>query len=163
QEDAHLFAHVCHNTAERDAIARVQSMALIKEAISTASRTYVCWTSECSALTAASRLSTGTNRLTECGDNTYLSGTIPWCSSTCNALSDNSDDTPPKQVRLTELDASRCLRMSLACASVRNRASSHSESHATVMLVLPAVKLEARSCGQDRLFCRRCCANVSNP
>jgi hypothetical protein len=41
------------------------------------SRTYVCWTSECNALTAASRFSTGTNRLTECGDNTYLSGTIP--------------------------------------------------------------------------------------
>jgi hypothetical protein len=47
------------------------------EAIPAASRIYVCWTSECNALTAASRLSTGTNRLTECGDNTYLSGTIP--------------------------------------------------------------------------------------
>ena len=47
------------------------------KAIPAASRTYVCWTSECNALTAASRLATGTNRLTECGDNTYLSGTIP--------------------------------------------------------------------------------------
>jgi hypothetical protein len=47
------------------------------EAIPAASRSYVCWTSECNALTAASRFSTGTNRLTECGDNTYMSGTIP--------------------------------------------------------------------------------------
>ena len=42
-------------------------------------------------------------------------------------------------------------------------ASSHSESLATVMLVFPAVKLEARSCGQNRLFCLRCCANLSKP
>jgi hypothetical protein len=34
-------------------------------------------TSECSALTAASRFSPETNRLTECGDEAYLSGTIP--------------------------------------------------------------------------------------
>src|SRR5580692_3278673 len=128
-----------------------------------ASRTYVCWTSECKALTAASRLSTGTNRLTECGDNTYLSGTIPCCPRTCNALNGNSDDTPPKQVRLTEPEASRCLRRSLLRSSVRNRASSHSESHATVMLVFPAVKLEVRSCGQNRLFCLRCSANFLNP
>jgi hypothetical protein len=47
------------------------------EAMPAASQSYACWTSECNALTAASRLSTGTNRLTECGDNTYLSGTIP--------------------------------------------------------------------------------------
>jgi hypothetical protein len=33
--------------------------------------------SECKALTAASRLSTATNRFTECGDKTYLSATIP--------------------------------------------------------------------------------------
>src|ERR1700759_2317641 len=100
-----------------------------------AARTCVYWTSECSALTAASRLSTGTNRLTECGDNTYLSGTIPRAPRTCNALNGNSDETPPKQVRLTELEASRCLRSSLACSSERNKAPSHSESQATVMLV----------------------------
>jgi hypothetical protein len=40
-------------------------------------RSYVRRTSECNALTAASRFSAGTNRLTECGDNTYMSGTIP--------------------------------------------------------------------------------------
>ena len=33
--------------------------------------------SECKALTAASRLSTGTNKFTECGDKTYLSAIIP--------------------------------------------------------------------------------------
>src|ERR1700721_53628 len=32
--------------------------------------------SECKALTAASRLSTGTNKFTECGDKTYLSAII---------------------------------------------------------------------------------------
>src|SRR5882757_9904567 len=127
------------------------------------SRSYVRRTSECNALTAASRFSTGTNRVTECGDNTYLSGTIPWCPRTCNALSGNSDETPPKQVRLTELEAWRCLRKSVLRCSVRNRASSHSESQATVMLVFPTVKLEARSCGQDRLFFLRCCANFSKP
>src|SRR5215218_7788078 len=128
-----------------------------------APRRYVCWTRECNALTAASRFSTGTNKLTECGDNTYLSGTIPCCPRTCNALNGNSDEIPPKQVRLTELEASRCLRRSLAYSSVRNRASSHSGSQAMVMLVFPAVKCDARSCGQDRLFCLRCCANFSKP
>ena len=33
--------------------------------------------SECKALTAASRLSTGINRFTECDDKTYLSAIIP--------------------------------------------------------------------------------------
>ena len=33
--------------------------------------------SECKALTAASWLSTGTNKFTECGDKTYLSAIIP--------------------------------------------------------------------------------------
>jgi hypothetical protein len=33
--------------------------------------------SECKALTAASRLSTGTNKFTECDDKTYLSAIIP--------------------------------------------------------------------------------------
>ena len=72
-------------------------------------------------------------------------------------------ETPPKQVRLTELRVSRCLRRSLLPSSVRNKASSHSESPVIMMRVFPAVNAEARSCGQDRLFCLRCCANVSKP
>src|SRR5262249_7956352 len=118
---------------------------------------------ECKALTAASRLPTGTKRLTECGDKTYLSATIPCCCRTCNALCGKSDETPPKQVRLTELEASPCLRRSLLRSSVRSRASSHSVSQASVMAVLPAAKCEASSCGQDRSFCFRCCANFSKP
>jgi hypothetical protein len=43
------------------------------------SRSYACFISACKALTVASRLSIGTNRLTECGDNTYLSAAIPCC------------------------------------------------------------------------------------
>src|SRR5215468_5911706 len=96
-------------------------------------RSYARSTSECKAFTADSRLSTGTNRLTECGDRTYLSATIPCCPRTCNALNGKSDETPPKQVRLTELEASRCRRRSLLCSRARNKASSHSESQATVM------------------------------
>jgi hypothetical protein len=81
----------------------------------------------------------------------------------CNTMKGNSDEAPPKQVRLTELEASRCWRRSLLRFSVRNSASSHSESQATVMLVFPTAKLEASSCGRDRLFCLRCCANFSKP
>src|ERR1700738_1319737 len=39
-------------------------------------------TCECKALTAASRLSTGTNKFTECGDKIYLSAIIPGCCRT---------------------------------------------------------------------------------
>src|SRR5689334_20059545 len=134
-----------------------------RQTIATASQSDICGTSECNALTAASRFSPGTNRLTECGDTTQRSGTIPRFLRTCIALNGRSDETPPKQVRLTELDASRCRRRSLLPSRVRNSASSHSESQATVMLVFPAAKSEARSCGQDRLFCARCCANFSKP
>src|SRR6266850_7649912 len=114
-------------------------------------------------MTAASRLSTGTNKFTECGDKTYLSAMIPCCCRIWIALNGKSEETPPKQVRLTELKVSRCLRKSLLLSSVRSKVSSDSESQVIIMRVLPAVKLEARSCGQDRLFCLRCCANFSKP
>src|SRR6185295_12204437 len=118
---------------------------------------------ECKALTAASRLSTGTNKLTECGDITYLSATIPCCCRIWIALNGKSDETPPKQVRLTELRVSRCLRKSWLPSSVRSKASSHSGSHVIMMRVFPPAKAEASSCGQDRPFCLRCCANFSKP
>ena len=65
--------------------------------------------------------------------HTYLSAVIPCCWSTWIALNGSSEETPPKQVKLTELEASRCLRRSLlapACATGR-RASS--KSQVTVM------------------------------
>src|SRR6202023_912386 len=79
------------------------------------------------------------------------------------ALNGRSEETPPKQVRLTELKVSRCLRKSLLLSSVRSKVSSDSESQVIIMRVFPAVKAEARSCGQDKPFCLRCCANFSKP
>src|SRR5260370_9998508 len=79
------------------------------------------------------------------------------------ALKGKSEDTPPKQVRLTELKVSRCLRKSLLFSSVRSKVSSDSESQVIIMRVFPAVKAEASSCGQDKPFCLRCCANFSKP
>src|ERR1035438_4996406 len=74
------------------------------------------------------------------------------------ALNGKSEETPPKQVRLTELKVSRCLRKSLLPSSVRSKVSSDSESQVIIMRVFPAVKAEARSCGQDKPFCLRCFA-----
>src|SRR5437763_13548342 len=118
---------------------------------------------ECEAVAAASRLSTGTNEFTEWGDKPYLSAISPWCCRIWIALNGKSEATPPKQVRLTELNVSRCLRKSLLFSSVRSKVSSDSESQVIIMRVIPPVKAEARSCGHDKPFCLRCSANFSNP
>ena len=78
-----------------------------------------------------------------------------------DAVIDNSAYTP-KQVRLTELKVSRCWRKSLP-SSVRSKVSSDSVSEVIIMRVFPAVKAEARSCGQDNPPCSRCRANFSKP
>src|ERR1700674_2070494 len=114
-------------------------------------------------MTAASRLSTGTKKFTECDDKTYWSAAIPGCLQICIPLNGKSEETPPKQVRLTELRVSRCLRKSLLRSSVRSKVSSDSESEVIMMRVLPLVKTEVRSCGQDKPLCLRCCANFSKP
>src|SRR3984893_8977010 len=77
------------------------------------------------------------------------------------ALNGKSEETPPKQVRLTELKVSRCFRKSLVPSSVRSKVSSDSESQVIIMRVFPAVKAEARSCGQDKPFCLRCSESIS--
>src|SRR5215218_5913859 len=79
------------------------------------------------------------------------------------ALNGNSEETPPKQVRLTELKVSRHLPKSALLSSVPNKVSRDSESEVIVMCVLPAVNAEARSCGQGKPFCLRCSANFSKP
>ena len=82
----------------------------------------------------------------------------PRSSSHVTAL---RDDAVLRRVRylgrardgLGEWQLQRCLRKSLLLSSVRSKVSSDSDPQVIIMRVLPAVRAEARSCGQDKSFC----------